>query len=186
MGIIYNKDILGKNYYIDLYNKNIQSISNQNKIRNELNKDQMYSVYFNQKLRKANECSLNFDPKNDFDIKDGFKNKCFLRENEGKHFSNFYKDFLFNALFAHFCVNSYHYLSKNFENIKINCNKLFPFKAMKKYSTFNIIPKIKEIIIEFMNFIDNILYDKYKLLIDIILFTVLVIILIYSNYRKNK
>ena len=187
MGVNYNKNILGKNYYIDLYNKYIQSISNQNKIRNELNKDQVYSDYFNQKLRPRNECSLNFENKSNFNVKDSCKGKCFLKENENNCFCSFKNDILFNVLFAHFFLNSYEYLRENFQFISTNYNKLlFPFKAITKFTTFNIIPKIKEIIIKSINLIDNILDNKYNLLIDIMLFTFLVVILIYSKISKRN
>ena len=58
MGIKYNSDIIGKNYYINLYDEAILSNSNIMKIKNDLDKDKMYTDFYNKKLRKVNECSL--------------------------------------------------------------------------------------------------------------------------------
>ena len=58
MEIKYNSDIIGKNYYINLYDEAIQSNSNLMKIMTDLNKDKMHTDFYNQKLRKVNECSL--------------------------------------------------------------------------------------------------------------------------------
>ena len=64
MGVNYNKNILGKNYYADLYDKEIKSIENQFKIKNELEKDSAYQNYFNQKLKSQKMTTLVFQPNN--------------------------------------------------------------------------------------------------------------------------
>ena len=56
MGIGYNPEIIGKKYYIDLYNEAIRSSKNKLKIKNDIEKDQIYMNFYNQKLRKRKEC----------------------------------------------------------------------------------------------------------------------------------
>ena len=58
MGIGYDSDIIGKNYYIELYNKAIKTPLNREKIKSEIKKDEIYMNFYNQKLRKRNECSF--------------------------------------------------------------------------------------------------------------------------------
>ena len=60
MGIKYNPDIIGKNYYINLYDKEINSPINQEKIKNELEKDKIYIEYLNNNLRIRKESSIKY------------------------------------------------------------------------------------------------------------------------------
>ena len=61
MGIEYNSDIIGKNYYINLYDEAIRSSVNVLKIKKDIEKDKLYAAIYTQKLRKVNECTLKLD-----------------------------------------------------------------------------------------------------------------------------
>ena len=46
MGVEYNSNIIGKKYYIDLYNNAIKSSKNKEKIKNDIEKDQIYINFY--------------------------------------------------------------------------------------------------------------------------------------------
>ena len=58
MGVNYDSSIIGKKYYIDLYNKEIQSLDNQQKIIDELEKDRKYLEFLTNNLRIVKETSF--------------------------------------------------------------------------------------------------------------------------------
>ena len=170
MDVYYNPNILDKKYYIDLYNKEIQSLSNQKKIQNELERDQMYTDYFKQQLCEKSECSLNLSSNNNLN------NKVKLNEN---FFSDFDTNHLLGTLIAYYSMEVY----EKFKD-KINYQKiLLPIQAIKKYTLINIAPKIKNIFFEVVRCIDDKLRGKYDILIYFIL---LIIFFVMSTWSKKS
>lgn len=187
MGIDYNKKILGKNYYIDLYNKAIKLKNNQDKIRTELNKDEEYANFYNDKLKKRNECLINIsNSKASTNSNSNLSNKCSLSENENKgFFSDYNFDLVNKTILAHFCVNSFDYLYEKIPKNLNNTKLFFPFQAIKKCTSINIIPKIKKLFIEIVNYICDNLRDKFDILQKIILIILVIVMIIQYKIQKR-
>ena len=116
MGIGYDSDIIGKNYYIELYNKAIKTPLNREKIKSEIKKDEIYMNFYNQKLRKRNECSfeisnISYNNKIDNNYKYNF------HENNNSKKIPFFDEFngalMNNILFSHLCYTTYDYAKNN-------------------------------------------------------------------------
>ena len=172
MGVNYNKNILGKNYYIDLYDKEIQSAENQFKIKNELEKDIAYQNFINRKLQPQKNTTLLFT-KNDSNIKNN-SNKIFLTDFTKEVFwtTTFYS---FNSEKISKNVNSFLKFAKNNTSIYYNeINKIYKVK---------ILPYIKEI----MKFIFD-LIENYHLMnhCEYLLYFVFVLVIITTFYRVKK
>ena len=188
MGINYNSDIIGKNYYINLYDEAILSNSNIMKIKNDLDKDQMYTDFYNKKLRKINECSLRISDENkNINDNNAFAGNLFSGKNNGK--KGFFSDYD-DSLMKKICVTklTLDFVDANEEYIN-KIGKAFPkvfipFQALKKYTLLNIYP---EIIVKLNKFLDilNGLIDEKFFLISIILFLILIII-IFLVLKKRK
>ena len=172
MGVNYNKNILGKNYYIDLYDKEIQSAENQFKIKNELEKDIAYQNFINRKLQPQKNTTLLFT-KNDSNIKNN-SNKIFL--------TDFTKEVFWTTTFYSF----------NYEKISKNVNSFLKFAKNNTSIYFNEINKIYKVKIlpyikEIMKFIFD-LIDKYHLMnhCEYLLYFVFVLVIITTFYRVKK
>ena len=193
MGVNYNSDIIGKNYYINLYNKSIQSEQNKTKIKNELEKDQLYIDFYNQKLRKRNECSFEININENLSNTNIRNNK--YKKNFNENFPNqnktFFGDFntpLFKKIiFSHLCFNAYEYSIKNKNKIEKIYNKfIIPIQAIKKYTILNIYPEIKKGIFEIIKFMDKFMIDKYNIIIIIIFIVLVVYVFLYIKKLKIK
>ena len=188
MGIKYDSDIIGKNYYINLYNEAILSNSNVMKIKNDLEKDKKYTDFYNQKLRKVNEYSLEiYNENNDNYIYDNNNNNLYLEKNCGKKgFFSDYDDTLIKKIF--YTQLTYSFVEINSEYIDKAKNAipklLIPFEAIKKYTLINIYP---EVVVKINRILDisNYLIDEKLFLISIMIFLLLIII-IFLVFRKRK
>ena len=185
MGIKYNSDIIGKNYYINLYNEAILSNSNLMKIKNYLEKDKIYTDFYNQKLRKVNECSLRFCNEkviNDNNLYSG-KNR------EKKGFFSDYDNSLIKKIF--FTKLAYNFVDINSDYINEAAKaipKIFiPFQAIKKYTLVNIYPEVVAKINKVLDILSDFIDEKF-LFISIMIFLVLVIIifLVFMIRKKNN
>jgi hypothetical protein len=200
MEIEYNPNIMGKKYYIDLYNKAIQSSRNVEKIKNDVEKDKMYMDFYNQKLKKKNECSFEIAK-----IKNNNKNKLQTNNNYNKYilcdttitttyggkknfnfFSNFNNSLMNKIVIGHLCFTTYDYainnkndLSKIVDKIMIHLNEI------KKTALIKIYPDIKKRIIDMFNKIENSIADKYSF-IPYLLFIILLYILLFIINKKRK
>jgi hypothetical protein len=200
MEIEYNPNIMGKKYYIDLYNKAIQSSQNVEKIKNDVEKDKMYMDFYNQKLKKKNECSFEIAK-----IKNNNKNKLQTNNNYNKYFlcdttttttyggkknfnffSNFNNSLMNKIVIGHLCFTTYDYainnkndLSKIVDKIMIHLNEI------KKTALIKIYPDIKKRIIDMFNKIENSIADKYSF-IPYLLFIILLYILLFIINKKRK
>ena len=173
MDASYNPKIYDKQYYIDFYNREIQSLLNQNKIQNELGKDRIYADYFNQQLCEKDEYFLNLSSNNNCN------NKVKLNEN---FFSDFDSNYLIGVLLAKFSVDFYDKFKDKIDYRKI----LFPIKAIKKDSIVNIKQKFESIFIKVVNCIDEKLKEKYDILIFLILVVNIFVILMWSKKSTLK
>jgi hypothetical protein len=194
MGIEYNADIIGKNYYINLYDEAIRSSVNVLKIKNDIEKDKMYSAFYNQKLRKVNECTLSLDNEmNNMNYINNNENKCNItnvNKNIGKQgfFSDFDGIFLKKLLMAQIAYNFVEVNKKNINKIGNSIPKLLiPLQAIKKYTMINIYPSIVSKINRVMDILNNLIVDKF-LVISLLIFLVLIIVifLLFKKALKNK
>ena len=194
MGIEYNADIIGKNYYINLYDEAIRSSINVLKIKNDIEKDKMYSAFYNQKLRKVNECTLRLDNEmNNMNDINKNENKCNIsnvNKNIGKQgfFSDFDGIFLKKLLMAQIAYNFVEVNKKNINKIGNSIPKLLiPLQAIKKYTMINIYPSIVSKINRIMDILNNLIVDKF-LVISFLIFLVLIIVifLLFKKALKNN
>ena len=194
MGIEYNADIIGKNYYINLYDEAIRSSINVLKIKNDIEKDKMYSAFYNQKLRKVNECTLRLDNEmNNMNNINKNENKCNIsnvNKNIGKQgfFSDFDGIFLKKLLMAQIAYNFVEVNKKNINKIGNSIPKLLiPLQAIKKYTMINIYPSIVSKINRIMDILNNLIVDKF-LVISLLIFLVLIIVifLLFKKALKNN
>ena len=187
MGIEYNSDIIGKNYYIKLYNEAIQSKENLIKIKKDIEKDKMYSDFYNQKLRIVPECSLGFRNEKKIIKKTNFNTKNLVKNNNQKGFFCDYECSLWRKLMV--TRIAYDFVDANGEIIdKVGNNipkLLIPIEALKKYTMINIYPTFKTKLGEIMDILNNLLAEKF-LLISIIIFFALIIIIIFLLYKKRR
>ena len=194
MGIEYNADIIGKNYYINLYDEAIRSSINVLKIKNDIEKDKMYSAFYNQKLRKVNECTLRLDNEmNNMNNINKNENKCNIsnvNKNIGKQgfFSDFDGIFLKKLLMAQIAYNFVEVNKKNINKIGNSIPKLLiPLQAIKKYTMINIYPSIVSKINRIMDILNNLIVDKF-LVVSFLIFLVLIIVifLLFKKALKNN
>ena len=189
MGIKYNPDIIGKNYYINLYDEAIQSNSNLMKIKTDLNKDKMHTDFFNQKLRKVNVCSLRICEKSNNICKDYLSsNNLVSRKNNSQKgfFSDFNSSLINKILIAQLSCDFLDANKEYIDNIKINIPKInIPFQAIKKDTLINIYPEIVKKLNTILDILNDLLAEKF-ILISIITFVILLIIIILIFHRRKK
>ena len=189
MGIKYNPDIIGKNYYINLYDEAIQSNSNLMKIKTDLNKDKMHTDFFNQKLRKVNVCSLRICEKSNNICKDYLSsNNLVSRKNNSQKgfFSDFNSSLINKILIAQLSCDFYDANKEYIDNIKINIPKInIPFQAIKKDTLINIYPEIVKKLNTILDILNDLLAEKF-ILISIITFVILIIIILLIFHRRKK
>ena len=172
MGVKYDSSIIGKKYFIDLYNKEVQSLSNQQKIKNELEKDRIYLEYLTSNLRKTKETSFEYSIRNNYVIKTDKDRKCFLPDFNSKLYNNIL-----------LCYNTFHF----YENRKKDIRKkmAFPISAFKKFTNAFIFPKVNSAFNSFLNYFDGLDLSNFQYL-KIIIFICLIIILLFSFIRIKK
>ena len=189
MGIKYNPDIIGKNYYINLYDEAIQSNSNLMKIKTDLNKDKMHTDFFNQKLRKVNVCSLRICEKSNNICKDYLSsNNLFSRKNNSQKgfFSDFNSSLINKILIAQLSCDFLDANKEYIDKIKINIPKIhIPFQAIKKDTLINIYPEIVKKLNTILDILNDLLAEKF-ILISIITFVILLIIILLIFHRRKK
>ena len=193
MGIEYNSDIIGKNYYINLYDEAIRSSVNVLKIKKDIEKDKLYAAFYTQKLRKVNECTLKLDNDinkinyiNDQENKSNRNNVNKNLEKKG-FFSDFDGSFLQKLIWAQIAYNFIE-VNKNGINKLVNSlPKLIPIQAIKKDTLINIYPAIVSKINRVMDVLNNLIADKF-LVISFLMFLVLtiVIFLLFKKTLKNN
>ena len=193
MGIEYNSDIIGKNYYINLYDEAIRSSVNVLKIKKDIEKDKLYAAFYTQKLRKVNECTLKLDNDinkinyiNDQENKSNRNNVNKNLEKKG-FFSDFDGSFLQKLIWAQIAYNFIE-VNKNGINKLINAlPKLIPIQAIKKDTLINIYPAIVSKINRVMDVLNNLIADKF-LVISFLMFLVLIIVifLLFKKTLKNN
>ncbi len=174
MGVKYDSNIMGKNYYINLYNKEVLLPENQIKIKNELEKDKKYLEYLTNNLRTTKEVSFEYNSKkNDISC----KNKKYF-------FSDFNTRLYMNTLL--YC-NSLNFIWENHEIIKKNIK--IPINAFKKFSSALVYPDVNNALKTFLNYIYkiNINFNDYHFVYIIIFVCLLIILLCFcKKCRKEK
>ena len=189
MGIKYNPDIIGKNYYINLYDEAIQSNSNLMKIKTDLNKDKMHTDFFNQKLRKVNVYSLRICEKSNNICKDYLSsNNLVSRKNNSQKgfFSDFNGSLINKILIAQLSCDFLDANKEYIDKIKINIPKIhIPFQAIKKDTLINIYPEIVKKLNTILDILNDLLAEKF-ILISIITFVILIIIILLIFHRRKK
>ena len=193
MGIEYNSDIIGKNYYINLYDEAIRSSVNVLKIKKDIEKDKLYAAFYTQKLRKVNECTLKLNNDinkinyiNDQENKSNRNNVNKNLEKKG-FFSDFDGSFLQKLIWAQIAYNFIE-VNKNGINKLVNAlPKLIPIQAIKKDTLINIYPAIVSKINRVMDILNNLIADKF-LVISFLMFLVLIIVifLLFKKTLKNN
>ena len=188
MGIEYNSDIIGKNYYINLYNKAIRSSVNVLKIKKDIEKDKLYAAFYTQKLRKVNECSLKLDnDMNKINYINEQENKCNMsnvNKNKGKQgfFSDFDGSILNKLIMAQITYNFFEVNKKEINKLANALPKFLPIQAIKKYTMINIYPAIVSKINRIMDLLNYLIADKF-LVISFLVFLVLIIV-IFLLFKK--
>ena len=193
MGIEYNSDIIGKNYYINLYDEAIRSSVNVLKIKKDIEKDKLYAAFYTQKLRKVNECTLKLDNDinkinyiNDQENKSNRNNVNKNLEKKG-FFSDFDGSFLQKLIWAQIAYNFIEVNKNGINKIVNSLPKLIPIQAIKKDTLINIYPAIVSKINRVMDVLNNLIADKF-LVISFLMFLVLIIVifLLFKKTLKNN
>ena len=193
MGIEYNSDIIGKNYYINLYDEAIRSSVNVLKIKKDIEKDKLYAAFYTQKLRKVNECTLKLDNDinkinyiNDQENKSNRNNVNKNLEKKG-FFSDFDGSFLQKLIWAQIAYNFIEVNKNGINKIVNSLPKLIPIQAIKKDTLINIYPAIVSKINRVMDVLNNLIADKF-LVISFLVFLVLIIaiFLLFKKTLKNN
>ncbi len=194
MEIEYNPTIMGKKYYIDLYNKAIESPINIEKIKNDIKKDKMYMDFYNQKLKKKTECSFEIGTtKNNKDIHNNNNNyKKYIFGNnitygEKKHFFSDFNSGLMNKIvISHLCYTTYEYANNNKNKIsKIFSNIMIPINAIKKTTLLYIYPEIKKKIIDICTIFENSIIDKFSFIPYLVFIIILLVLIFIIKKKKN-
>ena len=188
MGIEYNSDILGKNYYIDLYNKAIQSKDNLAKIKENIENDEKYAEFLRQNNDRRNLSPFKVDNKQSFQYAQSIQNNNnILGKNCGKR--GFFSDFDFSIVNKILITRiSYDFVDRNGEYIDKIGNKIpnfsFPFQALKKCTLINIYPEIISKISKLLDIVNYLISDNKFILYVIICFFILIII-VFILFRKG-
>ena len=171
MGIKYDSTIIGKSYYINLYNKEVELPSNQEKIKKELEKDQKYQEYLTNNLRIKKQTLIEYMP-----IK-----KCWLNENQ--HKSYFFDEFqtLYSRIL--FSYNALYFVEIN--KNKIDEKIMILLNSLKRIAKAFTHPEFCKLFKAFWNYVDKINLDAYHY-IYIIIFICLLIILLFLLIKSQK
>lgn len=133
MGIKYDPSKLGKNYYIELYDKEIQSPENRAKIRQELEKDRIYSEFLCKKLQKSK--ILSFEISKEEKAKDNKEENKDLNNlsNKVEFFPDFNRSLLCGVTFCKAGIDTFDHIKENQELLEYIKQKfLLPIKDIGK------------------------------------------------------
>ena len=172
MGVKYDSTINGKNYYINLYDKQVISPSKQEKIKKELEKDKIYLEYLTNNLRKTRQNSIEYP---------AAKKKIITNIENKKYFFNDFNIALFNGTLL--CYNTFSFINNNKKIIKKNLD--IPVNCLKKYAKNFLNPDICNLFKTVLRYLDKIGFDVYNYLY-IIIFICVVIILIFFSIKSKK
>jgi len=185
MGVNYDSSIIGKKYYIDLYNKEIQSLDNQQKIIGELEKDRKYLEFLTNNLRIVKETSFKCSS-NKNKINSSFSNSLVQNSSDKYFFGDFNYKLGTNIMLSY---NAFHLWEQNKNSIKKQLS--FPINVFKRFSNTYIISNANGLIKTFVNYLEKIdvnisAYQYLKIIIIISLSIILLLFLIKCIKRKNK
>ena len=172
MGIKYDPSIIGKNYYINLYNKGLESHSKQKKIKPQLEKDKNYLEYLSNNLRKTKENSIKLLGKKNLES-NNLDKKCIVDGFNTK---------LFNTTL--FCYSTFNFI----ENNKKAINKVqIPVDSVKKFLYGFVYSESKELFMKILNYFEKINIDIYHYMYIIIFICLMIFLLIfYIKSRRGK
>ena len=181
MGVKFDSTINGKNYYINLYNKQIISPSKKEKIKQELEKDKVYLEYFTNNLRKTKGTSIEYP---------AYENKIVTNNLNKKYLFDDFNTVLFNR--ALLCYNTFNFIDNNKEIIKKKLD--IPVNTIKKIISAFACPEICNIYETFLSYLEKIIdLDIYHYLHIIIFICVVIIFLFFSiksriqkKFQKRK
>ena len=177
MGIKYDPTITGKNYYINLYDKEVQSPLNQEKIQKELERDKKYMDYLTNDLRIKKQTSINYlaEKKNHYILNSLNPDKNFVCDSG-----------MSRCLSLFLCFNTFFYITKNNKLIDINVKGIIA-NLKKSINDINIYGILKPFFDSICTF--NINVDMFKYLYIIIYISIVVVLFfsfIKSIMRKLK
>ena len=172
MGVKYDSTINGKNYYINLYDKQVISPSKQEKIKKELEKDKIYLEYLTNNLRKTRQNSIEYP---------AAKKKIITNIENKKYFFNDFNIALCNGTLL--CYNTFSFINNNKKIIKKNLD--IPVNCLKKYAKDFLNHDICNLFKTVLRYLDKIGFDVYNYLY-IIIFICVVIILIFFSIKSKK
>ena len=171
MGIKYDPTIIGKNYYINLYDKEVQSPLNQEKILKELERDKKYMDYLTNDLRIKKQASINYLAEK--------KNQNIVNNiNPDKNFVCDSKMSICISIFL--CFNTFFYITKNNKFININAKGIIA-KLKKSINDIDISGIFKTFFDSICEF--NINVDMFKYLY-IIIYISIVVVLFFSFIKS--
>jgi len=186
MGVNYDSSIIGKKYYIDLYNKEIQSLDNQQKIIDELEKDRKYLEYLTNNLKMVKETSFKYSS-NKTKTYSMFTNSNLVQNSSDKYyFDDFNYKLCTNIMLSY---NSFHFWEQNKKSIKKHLS--FSVNAFKKFSNEYIIPNVNSLLKALVIYLEKIdvnisIYQYLKIIIIICLSITLLLFLIKCRKGKSK
>ena len=182
MGVKYDSSIIGKKYYIDLYNKEVQSLDSQQKIAKELEKDRKYLEYLTNNIKMVKETSFKYSSNINKN------NSSNLVQNSNDKY--FFCDFNYNLCLNIICsYSSFHLLQQNKKEIKKNL--CLSINTIKSFAKAYIIPKAKDLIKAFTNYLEKIdvnlsTYQYLRIIIIICVSITLLLFLIKCRKGNNK
>ena len=178
MGVKYDTRIVGKNYYINLYDKEIQSPVNQSKINQELIKDKRYQDYLSNKLRRSKQTWIEVFPCKEKESKECYTIKYIFHD---------FNIELFNEFFI--LITTRDFIQENKNDIKRAISKSINFFENCKNFANSVTKKVFRLV---SNFLDKInCYcgnNKYFYVYIIIFFSLIIImfIILFKSRKKNS
>ena len=181
MGVKFDSTINGKNYYINLYNKQIISPSKKEKIKQELEKDKVYLDYLTNNLRKTKGTSIEYLADENI-IATNNLNKKYLFDD--------FNIVLFNRILLFY--NTFNFIDNNKKIIKKKLD--IPVNIIITFISAFACPEICNIYHTFLNNLEKIIdLDIYHYLHIIIFICVVIIFLFFSiksriqkKFQKRK
>lgn len=179
MGVKYDSSIMGKNYYIDLYDKEILSPLNQAKIKADLERDNKYDNYLCQKLQKRSACS--------FQLCNNYIKNIEPNSNKSNYFEDFNKVFFHNVVGAKLGIDTFEYFVNNKNSFNyVNDKIIFPFKAISKCTYFKINSFISETMKSIINYVDSLKLEQYDYIKYILFFVFILVIIMIMRFFFKK
>ena len=152
----------------------------------------MYFDFYNQKLKKKNECSFLIGSTSNKPIMPNiYNNNKYIFSDQTKYgtkkyFSNYNGAILNNIVFGYLGYNIFEYTVNNKDKFSNIFTKIMiPINAIKKMSLITVYPLFKEIILEVLDTFEKSLMDKF-LYIPYLILTILLFILIFMAKKKRQ